>query len=147
MPDAKPDEEPSRFQVRGTADTHFAWLRTRLAVERTLMSWVRTSTALIAFGFAIFQFLYRFNRTAGVEPPESPWAPWILSLALIGTGVVGLMIALWEYQGLVRYLWGPDFKPVAGVSEFRHHTPVVAVSVVLILIGLLAFVAVLLRVR
>jgi putative membrane protein len=47
---------------------------------------------------------------------------------------------------MVNYLWQRDFKPVAGVSEFRHHTPVVAVSVVLILIGIFAFVAVLLRV-
>jgi hypothetical protein len=29
-----------RFEVRVTADSHFAWLRTRLSVERTLMSWV-----------------------------------------------------------------------------------------------------------
>jgi len=117
-----------------------------MSIERTLMSWVRTSTALIAFGFTIFQFLYRFNKTPGVEPPEYPWAPWFLGLGLIGTGIVGLIIALWEYRSLVRYLWGRDFKPVAGVSEFAHHTPVVAVSVVLILIGIFAFGAVLLRV-
>ena len=36
--------------------SHFSWLRTRLSIERTLMSWVRTSTALIGFGFTIFQF-------------------------------------------------------------------------------------------
>ena len=118
-----------------------------MSIERTLMSWVRTSTGLIAFGFTIFEFLYRFNKTPGVEAPEYPRAPWFLGLGLIGTGIVGLIIALWEYQSLVRYLWERDFKPVAGVSEFRHHTPVVAVSVVLILIGLFAFVAVLLRVR
>ena len=32
-----------RFEVRVTADTHFGWLRTRLSVERTMMSWVRTA--------------------------------------------------------------------------------------------------------
>ena len=146
MPDDKPNEETGRFQVRTTAETHFAWLRTRMSIERTLMSWVRTGTALIGFGFGIFQFLDKFNQTPGVKPPEFPWAPWFLGLGLIGTGIVGLLIALWEYQGLVRYLWERDFKPIAGVDEFRHHTPVVAVSVVLILIGLFAFVAVLLRV-
>jgi hypothetical protein len=41
---------------------------------------------------------------------------------------------------------GEDFKQIAGVDEFAHHTPVVAVSVVLILIGIFAFAAVLLRV-
>jgi putative membrane protein len=146
MADSEQRNETRRFDVKPDAPTHFAWLRTRMSIERTLMSWVRTSTALIAFGFTIFQFLYRFNKTPGVEPPEFPWAPWLLGLALIGTGLVALIISLWEYRSLVSYLWERDFKPVAGVSEFRHHTPVVAVSVVLILIGIFAFVAVLLRV-
>jgi Predicted membrane protein len=48
--------------------THFAWLRTRMSMERTLMSWVRTATALIGFGFTIFQFLQRFNQTPGIAP-------------------------------------------------------------------------------
>ncbi|HTN72562.1 MAG TPA: DUF202 domain-containing protein [Methylomirabilota bacterium] len=147
MANSEQRNETRRFDVKPDAPTHFAWLRTRMSIERTLMSWVRTSTGLIAFGFTIFEFLYRFNKTPGVEAPEYPRAPWFLGLGLIGTGIVGLIIALWEYQSLVRYLWERDFKPVAGVSEFRHHTPVVAVSVVLILIGLFAFVAVLLRVR
>jgi putative membrane protein len=116
-----------------------------MSIERTLMSWVRTSTALIAFGFMIFEFLYRFNKTPGVEAAKYPRAAWFLGLGLIGTGIVGLIIALWEYRSLVRYLWERDFNPVAGVSEFAHHTPVVAVSVVLVLIGIFAFAAVLLR--
>ena len=57
----------SRFEVKADAPTHFSWLRTRMSIERTLMSWIRTATASIAFGFTIFQFLYRFNRTPGVE--------------------------------------------------------------------------------
>ena len=146
MADSERRSETQRFEVKPDAPTHFAWLRTRMSMERTLMSWVRTATALIGFGFTIFQFLYRFNKTPGVEAPEFPWAPWFLGLGLIGTGLVALIISVWEYQSLVRYLWERDFKPVAGVSEFRHHTPVVAVSVVLILIGIFAFVAVLLRV-
>ena len=117
MPDEKPNEETSRFEVKPDAPTHFAWLRTRMSMERTLMSWVRTATALIGFGFTIFQFLYRFNKTPGVEAPEFPWAPWFLGLGLIGTGLVALIISVWEYQSLVRYLWERDFKPVAGVSE------------------------------
>jgi putative membrane protein len=147
MTDSEQSNETGRFQVHATAESHFSWLRTRMSIERTMMSWVRTSTALIAFGFTIFQFLHRFNQTPGVEPAAHPWAPWILGLGLIGTGIVGLVIALWEYHSMVRYLWERDFKPIAGVDESTHHTPVVAVSVVLILIGLFAFFAVLLRVR
>jgi len=147
MADDKPNEETSsRFQVRITPEAHFAWLRTRMSIERTLMSWVRTATALIGFGFTIFQFLHRFNETPGIKPAEHPFAPWFLSLGLIGTGIVALAIAVSEYRSLVRYLWEKDFKPIAGDDEFAHHTPVVAVSVVLILIGIFAFGAVFLRV-
>ena len=146
MPDDKPKEETSRFEVKGDVPTHFAWLRTRMSIERTLMSWVRTATGLIGFGFTIFQFLHRFNETPGIKPAAHPWAPWVLGLGLIGTGIVALTIAVWEYRWMVRYLWEKDFKPIAGVDEFSHHTPVVAISVVLILIGMFAFFAVLLRV-
>jgi len=142
MPD---EEETSRFDVKGDVSSHFAWLRTRLSIERTLMSWIRTSTALIAFGFTIFQFLHRFNQTPGIKPAEHPWTPWVLGLALIGTGILALIIATWEYRLGVRYLWKKDFKSIAGIDERAHHTPVVAVSVVLILIGMFAFAAVLLR--
>jgi putative membrane protein len=111
------------------------------------MSWVRTAAALIGFGFTIYQFLDRFNRTPGIEPARHPSAPWLLGLALIGVGTAALGIALWEYRWFVRYLWSKDFRPLAGVDEFPHHTPIIAVSLVLILIGVFAFCAVLLRVH
>ena len=38
--------KPARFEVRTTSDSHFSWVRTRLSLERTLMSWVRTGTAI-----------------------------------------------------------------------------------------------------
>jgi putative membrane protein len=93
MPDEK-TSETSRFEVRTTADTHFSWLRTRMSIERTLMSWIRTATALIGFGFTIFQFLHRFNQTPGIKPAAHPWTPWVLGLGLIGTGIVALTIAV-----------------------------------------------------
>jgi putative membrane protein len=146
MPDENYNEEMSRFEVKGDVASHFSWLRTRMSTERTLMSWVRTATALIGFGFTIFQFMHRFNQTPGIKPAAEPWTPWVLGLSLIGTGIVALTIAVWEYRLLIRYLWEKDFKPIAGIDESAHHTPIVAVSVVLILIGMFAFAAVLLRV-
>ena len=56
MADSHSAPSAERFEVRVTADTHFGWIRTRLSVERTMMSWIRTATALIGFGFAIVQF-------------------------------------------------------------------------------------------
>src|SRR5215210_1019181 len=96
-------------------ETHFSWLRTRMSTERTLMSWIRTATALIGFGFTIVQFFERFNKMEGVAPALRPEAPRYLGLMLIGAGVVGTIIALWEYRKLLHYLWNPEFAPVAGI--------------------------------
>ena len=56
-------------------ETHFSWLRTRLSVERTLMSWVRTATALIGFGFTIFQFFDKMGGMVGVTTARHPRLP------------------------------------------------------------------------
>jgi hypothetical protein len=64
MANSSVDTIPGRFEVKATASDHFSWLRTRLSVERTMMSWVRTATALIGFGFTIVQFFCSHPRDA-----------------------------------------------------------------------------------
>jgi putative membrane protein len=137
--------EAGRFEVKADVPTHFAWLRTRMAAERTAMAWVRTATALIGFGFTIVQFFEHLKSMAGVAAPVRPEAPRYIGLALIGTGILASLIALWEYRWVVRYLWNRDYKPVAGIDEFPHHTPILGVLIILILIGIFAFGAVFLR--
>jgi putative membrane protein len=144
---ANPDSAPSagRFEVRVTADSHFSWIRTRLSIERTMMSWIRTAVALIGFGFAIVQFFQRFEQMPGARPAVYPNAPRDLGLALISCGVLALLIAIWQYLWSIRYLWGGTFAPLAGLKKEGMHTPVIAIAILLICIGLFAFFAVLLR--
>jgi len=134
-----------RFEVRVTADSHFAWLRTRLAVERTLMSWMRTATALIGFGFAIVQYLSHLPPISGGNPAYLPAAPQYLGLALIAAGVLGMLISIWQYRWMLRYLWGGSFAPIAGLQQEGMQSAALAVAVLLVGIGLFAFFAVLLR--
>jgi putative membrane protein len=145
MASSEESNQTSRFEVRTTAESHFSWLRTRMSAERTLMSWVRTAPALIGFGFTIVQFFEHLQSTAGVAPALRPEAPRYLGLALIGTGIVSSFIALSEYRWLVRYLWSQEFKPIAGIDEFPHHTPILGVLIVLIVIGIYALGAVPMR--
>src|SRR6201997_1704612 len=145
MADSRISPSAGRFEVRVTADSHFAWVRTRLALERTIMSWLRTATALIGFGFAIVQYLKHLQQTPGARPSYLPTAPEYLGLALISCGVLALVISIWQYRWGLRYLWGDPFTPIAGVTKEGKQTPVMAVAILLIGVGLFAFFAVLFR--
>lgn len=126
-------------------ETHFSWLRTRMSVERTLMSWVRTATALIGFGFTIFQFFERFSEMPGVGAARHPGMIRLIALGLVGTGTAALIVAILEYRGMLRYLWSPEFEEIAGVRERQRTTPALIVAIFLGLVGLLAFGSIALR--
>ena len=134
----------SRFEVRVTADTHFGWLRTRLSVERTMMSWIRTAVSLIGFGFAIVQFFERLQQMSGSSGAYFPAAPKYLGLSLIGSGVLALLISIWQYRWTSNYLRSGSFAPIAGLKEGME-SPVIAVAILLVFIGLFAFGAVMLH--
>jgi putative membrane protein len=145
MSDARSAPSADRFDVRVTADSHFAWLRTRLSVERTMMSWQRTAVALIGFGFAIVQYFNHLQQIPGTRPAYLPTAPEYLGLALISCGILALVISLWQYRWTVRYLWSGAFAQIAGMTKEGMQSPVLAIAILLICIGLFAFFAVLLR--
>ncbi len=144
---ADPNSAPSagRFAVRVTSDSHFSWIRTRLSIERTMMSWIRTAVALIGFGFAIVQFFERLQQMPGVRPAAYPNAARDLGLALILCGILALLIAIWQYLWIIRYLWGGSFAPIAGPTREGVQMPVLVIAILLMGIGVFAFLAVLLR--
>ena len=141
---ADQETQQHRFEVRPTSDSHFGWIRTRLALERTMMSWVRTAVALIGFGFTIVQFFERLHAEGAVAALR-PQAPRYLGLALIAAGVIVLLVSVWQYRAVARYLLSKEFEPIAGFGEVVKHTPLYAVSIAIIFIGLFAFGAVFIR--
>jgi putative membrane protein len=134
-----------RFAVRATAEANFAWLRTRLALENTLMAWVRTAISLIGFGFAVVEIFNRLAAMPSVAPARWPDAPRYVGLSLISAGVLGLLVSCWQYVWVSRYLWSPQFGSIAGLREGASGTPALLIAIFLTIVGLLAFFAVLLR--
>jgi len=134
-----------KFEVHPTIGDHFAWLRTRLALERTLMSWVKSATGLIAFGFTIVQVLERLRKENAAIPVLDSNLPRNLGLALSAMGVVNLAVGIVQYRKVVGYLWCSDFKSIAGVSEKPHKTPLVGLAFLVEIVGVVVFVTVLLR--
>jgi len=139
-------ESAKRFSVDATAATHFAWLRTRLSIERTLMSVNRTSISLIGFGFTIYQFLAKLKVTQGVAPARFESSPQSLGLILIGTGLLLLILGTIEYRSFINYLHNEPFDAVAGEVRRRWHTGTLVTTALIFVAGLFAFVAVLFRV-
>jgi putative membrane protein len=131
-----------RFDVRATAGSHFAWLRTRLSLERTMMAWVRTAITLIGFGFTIVQFFERLPQLTGAEPLRQPAAPFYFGLLLIGAGIVALVISGWQYRTVIAYLRQGEFAAVAGIPRGPTHTPIYAITIITIFIGVFAFLTV-----
>jgi len=146
MSDKQASIPPDRFQVEANAQTHFAWLRTRLAVERTMMAYMRTAVSLIGFGFTIFQFFYKLRSATDLADARFPNAAWYLGLALIFCGTMAALLAILQYRWTLHYLWSGDFTAIAGIGGEAKQTPLYAISYLLVLIGVFAFFAVLLRV-
>lgn len=142
------DETPAsadRFSAEPSVGNHFAWLRTRLGLERTLLAWERTGLSLIGFGFTIVQFFERLHDMDHVAAAARPHAPRILGLALIGAGIVAVSVAVFQYWRLNKYLWSKPFSRIAGVEDHPADTPAPWIAILIGLIGVFAFGAVYLR--
>jgi putative membrane protein len=133
----------AQYHVEPTAESHFSWLRTRMSIDRTFMSWVRTAASMIGFGFTIVQFFEHLAKMDEFEAPRLPHAPLVLGLALIGTGVVGLAIALYEHTVAVHHLDEPQFRDIA--DERLHKGGAIVVAIAMMVTGIVAFTSILMR--
>ena len=114
------------------------------SVERTLMSWIRTAVSLIGFGFAIVQFFDRMQQMSEVNPRAYPDAPRYLGLSLIFAAFWRLRFDLGiplDTSLPVGWRLHPDRRNDEGRNADTDHCS----CSLLILIGMFAFFAVLLR--
>jgi putative membrane protein len=144
-PASKESGSAAGFVVRPTPDSHFAWIRTRLTADSTLMGWMRLATTLIGFGFTIAQFFDRLGSMSTVKPALAPYLPRYLGLALIFSGVLGLLVAIWQYIWFVNYLHSAEFSRLVIKPALPINKPALTIALILVLIGAAAFVSVILR--
>jgi putative membrane protein len=124
---------------------YFAWIRTLLATERTLKAETRTSLSLIAFGFTIVQFFEKLRDMSTMGHAVRAETPRNLGLALIALGIGSAIISIWQYRRLVNRLWSTDLAAFAGEEKRPQWTPTAIVLSFICLIGIFAFVAVLMH--
>ncbi len=115
--------------------TTLAFDRTRAAHERTMMSWIRTATSLITFGFSIYKFFQL--EAAGRERQDRLIGPRDFALMLVSIGLISLVLATVEHRQNIRAL-GVQY---AG----KQRSLAVLVAGLISLLGILALIVMILR--
>ncbi len=113
--------------------------RTRQAADRTLMAWIRTCLSLIGFGFGIAKFRDILVEAEHIHPASHIHSTLIFGLSFISLGILGLLAAVIQHWRILQHIKFDEFQ----YTGFR---PVVLVTaILLLLIGLFAFISILIR--
>jgi putative membrane protein len=112
--------------------------RSREAADRTLMAWIRTALSLIGFGFAVASFRDILLEGGLIRTPHKEFnGALVFGLCFVSLGVLGLLGATLQHWNILQHLKQDDFS----YTGFRPLAFIMAI--LLMLIGLFAFIAVL----
>ena len=111
--------------------------RNRAASERTLMAWIRTSLSLISFGFGIDRIVSALRGIPG-NRNEAINLSHNIGLCFIAIGTLALLFAALEHRQALRRIERGDFTYTSRLSLS------LVVAIALILVGLFAFIGLLL---
>lgn len=90
--------------------------REHQANERTFLAWLRTSVALIGFGFAIARFgLFLRQLSSAVTHQEMPTNSVLtsenLGISLVVFGIAVIALAAWRYNQVFQQIERGDYRP------------------------------------
>ncbi len=93
--------------------------REHQANERTFLAWLRTSIALIGFGFAIARFslfLGQLQANVAQDPQQADPVHALLNaenlgLLLVVFGVLMIGLSAWRYSQVLRQIEQGNFRP------------------------------------
>lgn len=92
---------------------------TQLAAERTFLAWVRTSLALMGFGFVVARFglfLREVTVLQNRSVPKPGYSP-AFGIAIVALGVVVIAVSAVRYHRLMERLEaGEPFRPARRLS-------------------------------
>ncbi|MEA5582131.1 DUF202 domain-containing protein [Nodularia harveyana UHCC-0300] len=109
--------------------------REHQANERTFLAWLRTSIALIGFGFAIARFgIFMRQLNVAITQQESLVNPIFnsenLGIMFVVFGIGAIALAAWRYNQVFWEIERADYRP--------HRLPVWIMTGVVIILGILS---------
>jgi len=118
-------------------NTQLALRRSFLAAERTLMAWIRTSISMIGFGFTLAK-LFESLAASNVMirgPAGRVWTAVGVGMVLVSLGTFALVVAVFDHYR--------ELKHLHAVGLGARFSLTMAVASVLAILGLMAFVSLL----
>lgn len=108
-----------------------------LANERTFLAWIRTSIAIMAFGFVVVKFALFVKQiglvvTDNVDPLPNRGYSALIGIVLLGVGILMALLSYFQYKRNERDLLSNTYQPSSKMSTFF--------TFVIILVGLLLIV-------
>ena len=90
--------------------------REHQANERTFLAWLRTSIALIGFGFAIARFgLFLRELQSSVTGQDAPTDSFInsqnIGVGLVVMGIILVALSAWRYNKVLGQIERGDYRP------------------------------------
>jgi putative membrane protein len=95
-----------------------AFGRTRLAYERRMMAWTRTSTALITFGFGMYKLFEIVPFAKGLKPGEHEVSPRAFAVVLAFIGNIALLMAAIQHRISLQALRAQGLKFLTRQQRF-----------------------------
>jgi putative membrane protein len=90
-----------------------AKVRSELALDRTLLAWIRTSLSLMAFGFGLAKYINALVAKGALPAEIIPNSPKYFGLAMILLAVLGLIGAIFDHFRCVK-----EMKTDVTVSKY-----------------------------
>lgn len=108
-----------------------------LGFERTLLAWVRTSTNLLTFGFAIIKLLKDKSLEPGKHPLLEVINPVMVGTVMIFAGFMGLLLASLSYVKYGR-IFGRTSRQIFLSQSMLVAYVIMALSFLILIAPLLA---------
>ena len=96
--------------------------REHLANERTFLAWIRTSIALMGFGFVIVKFALFLKQISimleGRLAIPSKGFSAVVGVIMVGLGILIALFAFWQFRRIGKQLKNDSYVPSNMLSVF-----------------------------